>query len=413
MPAHIVVAVLGRIHSRLVVACCLASGLAGLVGCQSTAGSTHAIQGHQPVAAAVARGKAEEVTQVSAQSPAPWTGEKQSERPVQWAESRQPSPPPAGNGTQTVDWRPLAKQPPPQVLVHQGPVLGTTQSPVAAEGGLQVEQGPVPRPIQGEQNGNVVPPPGGIVVGPAPAVVLGPPVAKVPTELRKVSLPPYTVAPPDILLVESTRSLPNQPIRGQHLVRPDGTISLGIYGTIYVAGMTLDQIRPLVARTIESRLDKDVVDKNPVKVEDINVDVLAYNSKVYYIITDGGGYGEQVYRIPATGNECVLDAISQINGLPAVASKKHIWVARRTATGGKNNVLPVDWCGIVQRGETMTNYQLFPGDRVYIQADRLITADSWLAKVLAPVERVLGVTLLGSSTVNSIRNGNNFNNTNR
>ena len=45
------------------------------------------------------------------------------------------------------------------------------------------------------------------------------------------------------------------------------------------------------------------------------------NSKVYYIITDGAGSGEQVFRFPVTGSETVLDAISQIGGLPPVSSK--------------------------------------------------------------------------------------------
>ena len=200
-----------------------------------------------------------------------------------------------------------------------------------------------------------------------------------------MSLPPYTVEPPDILLVESSRGLPTQPVRGQHLVRPDGTINLGIYGSLYVTGMTLDQIKAAVAPAIAARLDKDVVARNPVKPEDINVDVLAYNSRVYYVITDGGGYGEQVVRVPVTGNETVLDAIAQINGLPPVASKKHIWVARRAPGHGPHDqVLPVDWCGITQRGKTETNYQLFPGDRVYVKAQALITIDSTLAKIISP-----------------------------
>jgi polysaccharide export outer membrane protein len=66
----------------------------------------------------------------------------------------------------------------------------------------------------------------------------------------------------------------------------------------------------------------------------------------------------------------------------------------------------VDWRAIVQGGSTCTNYQLFPGDRVFVDADCLIKTDLWLAKILAPVERVLGITLLGSSVVNSIRNTN-------
>jgi polysaccharide export outer membrane protein len=225
----------------------------------------------------------------------------------------------------------------------------------------------------------------------------------VPRELHKMSLPAYTVEPPDILLIESSRGLPTQPVRGQHLVRPDGTVNLGIYGSVYVTGLTLEQVKAVVAPAIASRLDKAVLAKNPVKPEDVNVDVLAYNSRVYYVITDGAGYGEQVVRVPVTGNETVLDAIAQINGLPAVSSKKHIWVARRTPGHGPDQILPVDWCGITQRGESGTNYQLFPGDRVYVKAQKIITIDATIAKVLSPIERLLGVTLLASETVNSIR----------
>ena len=45
------------------------------------------------------------------------------------------------------------------------------------------------------------------------------------------------------------------------------------------------------------------------------------------IITTFAGNGEQVVRLPITGNETVLDGISQIGGLSAVSSKK-VWIAR-------------------------------------------------------------------------------------
>src|SRR5262249_17245281 len=106
-----------------------------------------------------------------------------------------------------------------------------------------------------------------------------------------------------------------------------------------------------------------------------------------------------------TGNETVLDAISNITGLPAVASKKHIWVARRVpGHGSYQNILPVDLVGLTQGGGAATNYQLFPGDPVYVQSDKLIRFYISLAKFLSPIERLFGVTLLGSETVNSIRN---------
>ena len=114
-----------------------------------------------------------------------------------------------------------------------------------------------------------------------------------------------------------------------------------------------------------------------------------------------------------TGNETVLDALSQINGLPPAASKKRIWVACPVpAKEGCEQILPVDWCAITQRGLTDTNYQLLPGDRVYVQAQPWIRLDNTLAKLLNPVERVFGVMLLGSSTIQTIQ-GRTFGGTTR
>ncbi len=222
----------------------------------------------------------------------------------------------------------------------------------------------------------------------------------IPRELNKVLLPPYVIEPPDILLVEAIPSLPDQPIGGPHLVRPDGSIGLGIYGSVQVGGLTLDEAKEAVQNHLSSRIKKEKLQ--------VSVDVIAYNSKVYYVITDGGGYGEQVYRFPITGSETVLDAIGQINGLPAVASKKHIWLARRVPglSCAEEQRFDVDWCAITKKGFTATNYQVLPGDRVYVNSDPLISTDTFIAKVISPIERLLGVTLLGSETVNSIRGSN-------
>jgi polysaccharide export outer membrane protein len=238
------------------------------------------------------------------------------------------------------------------------------------------------------------------------AVVIAPAVHQLdsPRECAKRPLPPYTAEPPDILLIEIDPAITKsfQTIGGSHLVRPDGTVNLGGYGSVYVAGMTLDEIREAIVPKIQAVLDK--VDAKQIR-NNLNVDVIAYNSKVYYVITDGGGYGEQVYPIPITGNETVLDAIGKINGLPAVASKKRVTLARACQGDAFHpDVLPVDWCAIASRADPTTNYQLFPGDRVYVNSDKRIIAESFLNKWLNPVDRVLSSTLLGSSTYNSIRN---------
>ena len=205
----------------------------------------------------------------------------------------------------------------------------------------------------------------------------------------------------NILKSEDPIRLTPQPIEGTHLIRPDGTISLGVYGSVQVAGLTLDQVR----ENITGFLAYWFGDKPEAFL--VIVDVAAYNSKSFYIVTDGAGYGEQVYRFPIVGSETVLDAISQIQGLPAVASRRHVWVARRSPNGcspaNPESVLPVNWCAITQYGDTRTNYQMMPGDRLYVKAQPLITTSNWIQKALAPVNEILGATLLGSETQNSIR----------
>ena len=197
--------------------------------------------------------------------------------------------------------------------------------------------------------------------------------------------PELTVSLPDIL--------GRQPIEGEHLIRPDGTVSMGVYGDVHVAGMTLAEVKAAVEQHLGQHIQQP----------EIRVDVLAYNSKVYYVITDGGGNGEQVARIPCTGNETVLDAISNIDGLSSVSSK-HIWVARPAPAGqGCAQVMEVDWAEIASLGVTDTNYQILPGDRIYIEADKLITFDNAMAKIFAPLERLAGVTMLGVSTVQRIQ----------
>ena len=183
-------------------------------------------------------------------------------------------------------------------------------------------------------------------------------------------------------------------VAGPHLVRPDGTVGLGVYGGVYVTGLTIQQARTQIEQHLSQYIYRP----------EVSVDVLAYNSKKYYVITDGGGAGEQVYPIPSTGNETVLDAIGGISGLPAVASKGSIWIARPSPNQcAPDQVLTVDWNAIAQGGQTGTNYQVLPGDRIYVKASPFVTFDTKLGRFIAPIERLLGITILGNGTVRSLQ----------
>src|SRR5262249_61670671 len=90
------------------------------------------------------------------------------------------------------------------------------------------------------------------------------------------------------------------------------------------------------------------------------------------------------------------------SGRAAVSGPNAIWVARPAPAGGPHQVLPVDWRAVTALADTGTNYQLLPGDRVYVAAQHLVATDTFLARLFAPLERVLGVTLLGNVTVRSV-----------
>jgi len=93
-----------------------------------------------------------------------------------------------------------------------------------------------------------------------------------------------------------------------------------------------------------------------------------------------------------------LDAISQINGLEPISSKR-MWIARPSPCAEEVQILPVDWKAITAQASTASNYQLLPGDRLFIAEDQHMALDTYVAKLTAPWERVMGFVLLGSSTV--------------
>ena len=182
-----------------------------------------------------------------------------------------------------------------------------------------------------------------------------------------------------------------QQINGQHRVGPDGTVNLGEYGTVEVTGMTVEQAKQTIETHLAQYLEKP----------EVSVDVFNYASKVYYIISEGAGFGDSLVRLQFTGNETVLDAISQINGLSRLASKR-IWIARPTPYGCDQR-LDVNWADITQKGETKTNYQIMPGDRIYLAQNELIALDTFMGKILNPVERLFGIGTLGAQSIFEIK----------
>ena len=311
----------------------------------------------------------------------------------------------------------------------------------------------------------------------APEPIPDSPESEIPREMSKVSLPAYTIEPPDVLIIRAAKIVPKFPynlealdllaiqvtgimedqppifatftvdpdgnvdlgaaygkvrilgmtldeassaitrylepndmviapevsvilisspgfqrIAGEHLVAPDGTVNLGVYGRVRLAGLTILEATDVINKHLSEYLESPKA----------TIEVATYNSKVYYIITEGAGLGDSVVRVAITGSETVLDAIASIGGLSRLSSQR-IWISRPTSGGaGCEQILPVDWKEITRGASTETNYQLMPGDRVFIAEDRLTAANTLVDKIIQPVQRIFGFVGLGTANLNRI-----------
>jgi polysaccharide export outer membrane protein len=233
----------------------------------------------------------------------------------------------------------------------------------------------------------------------------------IPREFQKVSLPDYVLEPPDLVIVEVLDALPGRPISGERLVRPDGKISLGFYGDVYVAGLTMaevkekvvlhlrkylsDEVLGLIERDQETgqvRTDKDGKPKmiEPKDSDRIFVDVTAYNSKNYYVLGDVLIAG----KMPITGNETVLDAIQYAGGLMPTAAPQNIRLVRPAPPGACcEQVLPINLSAIMNGGDPTTNYQIMPNDRIIVYRDPIVRLTVFLDRMAAPFQTVVSSTL--------------------
>jgi len=244
---------------------------------------------------------------------------------------------------------------------------------------------------------------------------------------------PIVIEPPDSLLVEVLQALPDRPISGERLVRPDGTITLGFYGSVHVRGLTLPQCKAKVVEHLRAYLSDEMLgltgpvlpdippfdlgnafdlppapqvnaeglgkalagipeqqkpggaqpaqtELKPAGVanlapeERVFVDVAKYNSKFYYLEGDVA----KPDKLPCTGNETVLDGLQYAGGLIQAADPDNIKLVRPARGGRPVKVYPIDLKAIMEEGDALHNYQLFPGDRLVIGRRPSVKASSEL-----------------------------------
>jgi protein involved in polysaccharide export with SLBB domain len=177
--------------------------------------------------------------------------------------------------------------------------------------------------------------------------------ASIPRELDKGLARPFEVEPGDVVLVQPANL--DSPVRlpGDQQVLPDGSIQLGRYGRVIVAGKTVERIEAEVNELVHAQTP----DAGPISVR-----LVTRDSKVFYVLGEVNAPG----AFQLKGRETVLDAIVAAGGLSSNASRRSIILTRPTKPDACRIVLPVCYNEIVQVGDTSTNYQLSAGDRVYV-----------------------------------------------
>ena len=196
---------------------------------------------------------------------------------------------------------------------------------------------------------------------------------------------PLVVEPPDRIVVEVLEAAPGRPISGERLVRPDGTISLGFYGEVHVAGLTLPEIKEKIVIHLLEFLSDEVlglveidpesgepmvdpgtgkprVRNDPKDSDRVFVDITAYNSQNYYVL--GSIY--KPGRLPYTGGETVLDALQFAGGVLPSADRGKIRLIRSYPKGSPAQVLPINYEEITMGTDSSTNYKILPHDRLVV-----------------------------------------------
>lgn len=221
-------------------------------------------------------------------------------------------------------------------------------------------------------------------------------------ELAHEPLPIYIVQIGDSILIEPVDFNTALRLPGDQIVTPDGTVSLGEFGRLLVVNKTIEQIEMEAQQQIDlqaqqnirdafanerlnrSRDEADLVDEfsterqSPRNDEDavllerrlaeareanrISVKLVSWDSKKIYVLGEVNTPGSFQYK----GNENVLDGIIEAGGLTTRANHHEIIVARPTSCGSCKMVMKVCYDQIVQLGDATTNYQLRPGDRIFV-----------------------------------------------
>lgn len=189
---------------------------------------------------------------------------------------------------------------------------------------------------------------------------------------------PYTLGRDDVIRVE-VRSQPE--FSGDFAIGFDGRIQYSYIGDVPVASLTKYEVQQVLAKLLQKY----------VRVPVVTVSIIAYNSKVVYIIGEVNRPGKFIMRGDAIKlREAILAA-----GLPTHdAALKRIHVIKPDLSDPRVRV--INMSRILYKGELKDDVDLFPGEIVVVPSTVLSKVNDFLSSILSPVTRAASVAALAA-----------------
>ena len=143
--------------------------------------------------------------------------------------------------------------------------------------------------------------------------------------------------------------------------------------------------------TLDDGFDRSPPTSPPGEAMPNNINSTATEPFCYVITGTENKEDHVVTKLPLAENKKLLDALSSTPNL-SLLSKKKMWVTRTDPTDGSKRILPIDQNLLLSEKAANHNYDLQPGDQIYVMAEKW---KDYLDSVHAPFEQADSYTTGG------------------
>lgn len=203
----------------------------------------------------------------------------------------------------------------------------------------------------------------------------------------------YILQPPDEIEVNCSK-VPEIHLKRQR-IRPDGKISFESLGEIEAAGKTVAEVSDALRIKVSElyRLQGN---------QPVDVTIVAYRSKVFYVLGEVYLPGAKVYN----GRDTVLHALAEAR-TNVMAWKQRIQVIRPSSEEGiKPKIFEMNFDRMIAHGDTSKNVLLQEGDIIYVPPTPLAAVAQVIEEFARPIGRAFStVTIVQRAQMGGVGGG--------